>query len=266
MTEYISMGSGVGGTNFGPQRDPFHVVKERVQDRIKQLSIDFTAWKEALNTTNTYTNPQFKPLTQNIKVALKAISADLRDLDQTIKIVEQNRDKFRDISDHELSQRKKFVNETKAYVQEVVSTLQSPRTKGKIERDQNEALTRPATELSTFGSGRGMQAEYEREAAAFIEEKRLQQQQLEEQQDVVLDDMAAALERLGVMSHDIQRELREQERELEALHGEVDEANTQMQIVLKKIHKLLGTSNNGKLCCILILFITAVALFIAVIS
>lgn len=263
MSEYMAM-SGTGNPSFGPQRDPFHTVKERVQGRIGQLSTDFTAWKEALNTTNTHRNPQFKPLTQSIKVALKAITVDLRDLDQTIKIVEQNRDKFRDISDHELTQRRKFVNETKAYVQEVLSTLQSPRTKGKLERDQSEALTR--SPLNGGGGGRGMAAEYEREGDQFIEDKRMRQQQLEEQQDVVLDDMNAALERLGVMSHDIQKELRSQQRDLEALSDEVDEANTQMQIVMKKIHKLLGTSDNGKLCCIFILFLTALALFFAVVS
>jgi hypothetical protein len=95
-------------------------------------------------------------------------------------------------------------------------------------------------------------------------------QTLEADQDLVLDDMSSALERLGAMSQDINKELKTQAkyvcwglfaspsatcavydrskwallccRDLDALNNEVTDAQETMKIVLSKIQKLLGTS------------------------
>jgi chromosome segregation ATPase len=253
MADYQMMPSS-GGTAV-KDKDPFYVVKDRMQGTISQLSLDFDQWKDALNNSNTHKNPKFKTLTQAVKNGLKGVVPDLGDLNDTVQIVEKNREKFKDITDTELSNRRKFIADTKNLIQEMQATVTSKKTKAKIEKDQNEALIRSER-----------QAEHHRDTQDFIENKKMQQQQLEEKQDVVLDDMYGALQRLGAMGEDIKKEIAVSNEELQGLDRDVEDAQTAMNIALKKLQKLLGTSDTGKLCCIFILFITAVALFLVIVS
>jgi len=248
------MSSGTSSGTTGA-KDPFYVVKERLQSLISQLSLDFDQWKDALNNSNTHKNAKFKPLTKAVKTGLTSIVGDLGDLHDTIQIVQTNRDKFKDISDAELATRKKFITETKQFVQDIQATITSPKTKAKMQRDQSEALVQSERK-----------SEHNRETQEFIENKKMQQQQLEEKQDVVLDDMYSALQRLGAMGEDIKKEIAVSNDELQGLDRDVEDAQSAMNIALRKLQKLLGTSDTGKLCCIFILFITAVALFLVVVS
>jgi len=261
MTDYVKMTSPPPGASLSlPAKDPFYVVKEKVQSLIGKLSQDFEQWKETLANSNTYRSSNFKPLTQQVKVALKTVNVDLRDLEQTIKIVDANRDKFKDITDAELASRKKFVNEMRVIVQDVTSTLSSPKTKAKLERDQSEALMR------TDSRKTGLEAARHEEGADFVEGKRLAQAQIEAKQDVVLEDMEQALGRLTEMSKDIGTGLKESNEMLNQMDGDLDENLAHMNIVMKKLGKLLQTSDTGKICCIIALFALALILFFVLVS
>jgi len=242
-----------------PAKDPFYDVKERMSNVTAQLSLDFDQWKEALTKTNTHKNPKFKTLTQSVKMGLKALIPDIRDLEDTIGIVTANRDKFKEITDTELVTRRKFIADTRAFIQEVQSTFTSQKTKAKIERDQSEALVR-----SEQASREEKQARSD--ASDFIAGKQADRMVLEEKQDVVLDDMHAALERLGAMGEDIRTEMDISNQQLAGLEKDIEDADTMMKVAIKKMEKLLGTSDSGRLCCIFILFATAVALFFVIVS
>lgn len=54
-------------------------------------------------------------------------------------------------------------------------------------------------------------------------------------------------------------------RELEEFDNELDDTQSQMNMVLKKIDKLLKSSDKGRLCCIVVLFIIAIILLFAII-
>lgn len=244
-----------------PPRDPFYVVKEKVQDLIGTLTVEFDRWKEALETTNTATNRDFPTLTQSIKVAVKKLNIDLNDLAQTITIVSSNRARFRDIDDKELDSRKKFVNDMKALVSDVEETLASVRTKAKLERDNRENLF--AQENAQKRSAR--QREQEAAGNEFLENKQQQQVAVVHQQDAVLDDMSAALERLGAMSSTINTELQVHNEMLTAMDEEMDATQNTMTKVLRKIDKLLGQSDTGRMLCILFLFICVIVLILAII-
>jgi len=258
MTDYHPMSS--GGTGAIPDKDPFYVVKERVQGTMTQLSLDFDQWKDALAKTNTHKNPKFKQLTNAIKGSMRSLVPDLKDLEETVGIVLKNREKFKDITDAELTTRKKFIAETRAFVQEVNAAFTSQKTRAKIDRDQSEALTK--SDLPATREDR----EARRETSDFIEGKRADRQVLEEKQDIVLDDMHAALERLGAMSEDIKKNLDESNRELGGLEQDIGDAKSAMDRAIKKMEKLLGTSDTPRLCCIFILFVTAVALFMVLVN
>jgi len=84
---------------------------------------------------------------------------------------------------------------------------------------------------------------------------------VEEKQDIVLDDINEALVRLGYVADGISRELKQHEVILDDITQEVTTATTSMQKALKQMDKLLGRSDKGRICCIIILLIIAIALF-----
>jgi len=258
MAQYKQMDD--GQTSL-PARDPFYVVKEKVQELTTTLSTDFDRWKELLETTNTASHKDFAPLTQSVKVTLKKLNIDLNDLAQTIEIVSANRQRFKDIDDKELDSRKRFVNDTKSTVQEYEDTLGSVRTKSKLERDSREQLY--AKENSQRKSAK--EREREREGNDFVDAKAQSQQQVERQQDEVLDDMTHALDRLGAMAGTIKTTLGEQNEMLKEFDNEMDRTQGAMGKVMRKIDKLLGQSDSGRLCCIFFLFVIVCVLIIAII-
>lgn len=218
--------------------------------------MDFDNWKDALENSNTAENREFGKLTHSIKVSLKKLKVDLKDLSQTINIVEGNRLRFSDISDDELLKRRTFVNNTKAMAQEVTDTLRSDRTKRKIESDRN---LQNSTTLSP------MDRERRRQEDEFVGSRVQSAQLLQNRQDVVLDDMSAALARLGDVADTMNVELESQQDLLDEFDNELDETEDNFNMVMAKIEKLLGTSDRGKLCCIFWLFLTMCILFLAVV-
>lgn len=76
-----------------------------------------------------------------------------------------------------------------------------------------------------------------RDAEEYMGDRRRQQQHLQSQQDVVLDDMSAALSRLGDVSGTINVELGNQAMELDAFHSELDQAESNMAVVHLLIYK-----------------------------
>jgi len=244
-----------------PPRDPFYVVKEKVQDMIGTLTVDFDRWKELLETTNTASSKEFAPLTQSIKVAIKKLNIDLNDLSQTIAIVSANRARFAAIDDKELDARKKFVNDMKALVSDCEETLASVRTKSKLERDQRDHLF--AAENAERRTAK--QKEVERDASDFLDGRQQAQVDVQKQQDAVLDDMSSALDRLGAMSSDIHTELKVHDTMLTEMDDDMTATQTTMNKVLRKVDKLLGQSDTGRLCCIFFLFICVIILIIMLI-
>jgi len=252
-TRYRNMSSGQHSVNI-PARDPFYVVKEKVQALITKVSMDFDKWKDMFESSNTARNTDFSELAKNMRLAMKTIRADLDDLAQTIKIVEDNRIRFKDIDDAELNSRKKFVNDMRAKLQSIDETLNSQRTKKKLEKDDRENL------LASSNGRRmttGLERERKQDTNDYIDDRRNQTQALVGKQDEVLDDMSNALGRLGDVASVINTELQDQNKILQEFDGEMDESIGTMGMVMGKVNRILNKSDKGRLCCIILLIIIA---------
>jgi len=92
-------------------QDPFYVVKEEVLQSVNGVTALYDRWQELLKTTNTSQNDEFKWTTNQLRTGIKSIEWDLQDLEETIGIVENNRQKFR-LEQAEVDSRKKFISET----------------------------------------------------------------------------------------------------------------------------------------------------------
>jgi len=252
-TRYRNMSTSQQTVNI-PPRDPFYVVKEKVQGLITKVSIDFDKWKEIFENSNTARNADFADLGKSMRLAMKTINVDLNDLAQTIKIVEDNKGRFKDIDDNELNSRRKFVNDMKAKMQSIDETLNSPRTRKKIEKDERENL------MSSSNGRRmttGLERERKQDASDYIDERRNQSQALVNKQDEVLDDMSGALSRLSDVAGTINTELESQNKILGQMDNEMDESLSSMSMVMGKLKRVLFKSDKGRLCCIIFLIIVA---------
>ena len=235
-------------------RDPFYAVKDKVQNSLTKVRADFSRF-DSLSTRSA----DYATLLGQLRQQVNGIETDVKDLAQTIVIVEQNRVRFTSISDEELASRKAFVDTTKQSLATYTSTLRSAQNK--LNNDNRKDLM-PAAGPSRFSSAAATSGN--REQDDYVSSAAQQQQTLIKQQDVVLEDMDAALARLSNISNDINAELVEQDAMLNELDSGMDEAQGNMNIVLKKMDKLLKTSDRGRICCIIGLFFLVVLLLILI--
>jgi len=234
----------------GAGMDPFPLVKQQVQSSVRQLEADMATWRDLLKRTNTHTNQSFQRSHRSVRKQLKQLNNHIKALSQTVTAVESQRARFPNIDDEELENRKNFVTETKTIVEGYQKLVNDPATKEKRESDKRkvEALkAEPENDFSPIGDGRFS--------------KRMQdQEELEEKQDDMLEDMQTVLGRLGVAANNIDLELAEHKELLKELDTEIDTAQGRMGTAMKKLQKLLGTSSNSKICCLLIMFLMVIIL------
>jgi len=268
MAEYHNMNNNPASSSKSV-KDPFNVVKEKVEAQIRDITREFEQWKRLLSQSNTSSPAtDFHNLTQNLKMNIKKVNIDIADLNQTVQIVSQNRFRFKEIEDKELEQRRIFVNDMKAIIDNCEETLNSERTKNKIQNDKRKSLlqgTETSSETEHKTESKAINRQFEREANDFLDEKQQQQLLLEKKQDDVLDDLGAALTRLGDVSLTISEELKVQKGMLDEMDNDMDETQEKMTMVLKKINKMLGNSDKGRIGCIILLFILALVLILAII-
>jgi len=265
MAEYHSLGVTSPATTPMAKGDPFYVVKEKVQTLMVKMRSEYDTWRDMLG-RNTAEEPNFDSLHASLKLSVKTAKSDLNDLDQTIAIVEQNRVKFRNITDSELMGRKRFVSEMKTQVDGIETTIESSKTKAKIEKDRAVALVAPrgGSTVSPRGASLADRAGSSANDDA-IEGESMEMKQLERKQDDALDGMQEALGRLGAMAGSIHKELKEHTELIDELDVSVTEADDNMKIAIKRLDRLLGKSDMPKYCCIFILFAIVIALFFIVV-
>jgi len=235
-------------------RDPFYSVKDKVVGLLSKLKVDFSRFDSL-----TSRSPEYNSLQTSIRQQLDAIDTDCKDLAQTIVIVESNRPRFPQITEQELNSRKGFVSETQAALQAYREQLRRSATKQSNENRRD--LMQPGQQ-SRFTSAASSQVN--REQDDYVSSAQSQQQALVKQQDLVLDDMEGALMRLGNIGDDIETELKEQDLMLTEVDENMDTAQGNMNLVLKKMDKLLKTSDRGRICCVIGLFFLAILLVILI--
>jgi len=235
------------------RQDPFYSVKDKIVTNLTKFRDDFQRF-ESLSTRST----DYATLSASLKSTLSAIEADVKDLNQTIAIVESNRARFTQISNEELESRRAFVNETK-------STLASYKNSRLLSAQavHRDLVSNVGHQNSRFT--RAIDYQTNREGDDYVNSSASQQQTLIKQQDSVLDSMDDALKRLSDISVDINSSLEEQQQMLTETDESLDSAQLNMNFVLKKMDKLLKTSDRGRICCVIGLFFLAIILVIIIV-
>eukprot|EP00929_Paragymnodinium_shiwhaense_P121638 TRINITY_DN93960_c0_g1_i1.p1 TRINITY_DN93960_c0_g1~~TRINITY_DN93960_c0_g1_i1.p1 ORF type:complete len:250 (-),score=80.13 TRINITY_DN93960_c0_g1_i1:53-802(-) len=242
--------------------DPYYVAKDDVQSAIKETQKMHKEWKKLLDSENTAKSRAFQELHANLAGELRQLDFDLKDITATISMVEGNRSRFQ-IDDAEIGRRKAFVQESRAAVQAIQNDVTSPGTTAKIENDKRQLLARQEQDRRGNEDSR---RQVERENDAFLQRQRQEQAQIIRQQDDALEELGKSAQRLNQVATTINIELQDQQKMLKELDDDIERETEKLNFVMKRMGKLLKTSDNKQLCLIIALFVLALVLLFLVIN
>eukprot|EP01006_Ploeotia_vitrea_P046495 TRINITY_DN67030_c3_g1_i1.p1 TRINITY_DN67030_c3_g1~~TRINITY_DN67030_c3_g1_i1.p1 ORF type:complete len:174 (+),score=72.99 TRINITY_DN67030_c3_g1_i1:33-524(+) len=138
------------------------------------------------------------------------------------------------------------------------------------ERGEDDATTTAAAvggSARRRGGSNAWRRRDEEDGEAYVESKRQEQELLFERQEVLLGDMEECVERLMTMGNAIGDELDLQAEMLDEVEEEVQDADTRMQMNLRRIDKMLSKSGWSKLQIIVcLMFVIIFLLFLVIYS
>lgn len=242
--------------------DPFYAAKAEMETYLEAVKKQHSEWASLLSTENTAKSSRFQELHANISGELQQLDFDLQEIKGTIVMVEGHPDKFK-FDDREIASRKEFAQSVAGRINAIRDSLTSRQTLEKIERDKNAVVASkaPARKAAT-----DRQVRIQEENQSFLNDQRQEQAQLVRQQDEALTELSRSTQRLGETARVINRELQDQQEMLGRMGEDLDKETEKMNFVMKRMGRLLKTSDNKMLCTIISLIILFCFLLFLLIS
>jgi len=245
-------------------QDPFYVVKEEVQQSVIGITTLYDRWQELLKNSNTAQNDEYKWTVNQLKTGIKSIEWDLQDLEETIGIVEGNRQRFK-LDQAEVESRKKFIQETKSTIKKMKDDLNSASAKGKIDNDQRNILMQTRSPKDSTDKFAGLNNALQQDNDRYINDNQSQQMQIMRDQDDVMDGISESVVTLGQMGKAIHSELTSQAIILNEMETKVDHTQGRLTTAIRKINTLIeSTSDRVQWCLVIVLTLMLIGLVIIV--
>eukprot|EP01133_Synstelium_polycarpum_P020811 gene20811-24996_t len=155
---------------------------------------------------------EFKWSFKELKNVLRDVELDLKDLADSIIVVEKFPERFGNISPQELESRKRFIRETKDTIDGVKADINSQQTNQKLEQDKRSELllTERKHNIERGSKYDGIRRAVDEDNQDFLRENMQQQQQLFAQQDQGLDVIREDVVILGNMVNTMGEEIKSQ--------------------------------------------------------
>jgi len=245
-------------------QDPFYVVKEEVQQSVSGITTLYDRWQELLKNSNTAQNDEYKWTVNQLKTGIKSIEWDLQDLEETIGIVEGNRQRFK-LDQAEVESRKKFIQETKGTIKKMKDELNSASSKGKVDNDQRQSLMQTKSPKDTSDKFAGLNTAIQQDNDRHINDHQTQQMQIMRTQDDELESISETVVTLGQMGRTIGSELNQHAIILDEMNSKVDNTQNRLTGAIRKVNKLIeSTSDRVQWCLIIVLTLMLIGLVIIV--
>ncbi|XP_006874335.1 PREDICTED: syntaxin-10 isoform X1 [Chrysochloris asiatica] len=240
--------------------DPFFVVRGEVQKAVNSARGLYQRWCELLQEGAAVGREELDWTTNELRNGLRSIEWDLEDLEETIAIVEANPSKFK-LPAGDLEERKVFVERMREAVQEMRDHLVSPAAVAFMERKNREMLTSKSATLKSPSDL--LDASVVSASSRYIEEQQATQQLIMDQQDHQLEIVSGSIRVLKHMSGRVGEELDEQGIMLDAFAQEMNQTQTRMDGVLRKMAKVSHmTSDRRQWCAIMVLLVVLLLVLI----
>eukprot|EP00049_Salpingoeca_infusionum_P026480 m.25877 g.25877 ORF g.25877 m.25877 type:complete len:246 (-) comp8776_c0_seq2:815-1552(-) len=236
--------------------DAFVVVREEVEASLEQAGRMFSQW-QALPANS----PTREQLGSELKTKLKSIQWDLEDLEETIQIVETQRERFQHLPESELASRKKFIEQSRTALQEMQRATSVKAAKAKQQQQQRADLMQAGTSYSRYDN---LQQDIQTDNQGYIDSQMQHQETIMRTQDSQLEEVSQTIQHLRVAGEVIGDELDAQNDMLNDLDEDMEQANTRLMGTIKKIDKVLAISRDGKQSCLIFLLLVVLIVLIIV--
>jgi len=234
--------------------DPYYVAREEVQKAVTALQEKSKRWED-MYIGNTYKSGGFFELHKSIGKEASQADLDLKQIDNAIKAVERNPQRFPHCTPYELDQRRQWLAQAQSKVKAITDRITSPAVGAKLEQDRRKADQDKAEQER--------QRKHEIESnETKIERAKQSHRQIMARQDEDLTELARATNRLGEAAVTINHELQDQQRMLNELDREVDRQTEKLSYVTRKTAQLLQTSDTKQIYMIFVLTAICVILFL----
>nr|CCA16150.1 syntaxin 6 putative [Albugo laibachii Nc14] len=247
-SETIEMSSNVEASS-----DPYYVFKDELESTIAAVNVKYTHWKLIMELEDSPMSKEIPELIAEIEKKIAAAEHSLQFLDQTIVIVEANRKKFEHIAQSEIAKRREFVASKKMELVNISKELSTIEVRRRIEKEEKKQLMPhhyPMHEST--------------EDSVLATHDRVQQQLMEEQ-DESLNGLSKSVSHLNTVAVEINNEISTQNKMLDELGHDVDEAHDRMSYVVDRISRLLKTKDRCQLGLIFFLVIVLIVMTFLVI-
>jgi syntaxin 6 len=188
---------------------------------------------------------------------MKNAESTLKDVQMMVQVVENDREKFPNIHDGELYERRTLVHSSRNRITKTKEEIDSKAVKAKMMADERAKAIRRAGANSL-----GATNDAQRMNTAFIVDSQARASLLMQHQDDTLDELDAAVTRVGNIAEHIHDEIGQQNKMLDEMDDDLANAEEELGLVMGKLGKFLHTKDRGQLCTIVWLMCTVVVLFL----
>ncbi|KAF9582350.1 hypothetical protein BGW38_000315 [Lunasporangiospora selenospora] len=214
--------------------DPFILIKNDVLSSLGNASTLSESYKRIAQTVTSTENEELLKTREELNQILSNIEQDLEDLDEAVKAVVENPQRF-NLTTREMNSRKQFVEQTRRKVQGMRTTLDKPVKIGSAQLDRMALM-----EDAGSSSPRGYQKPSRRDNvmysnSKFVEQEAMQQQMLIQEQDQQLDGVMHTVLNMREIATTMNGELQDQSMLLDDLDDHVDRSSGRLQSAMKRM-------------------------------
>jgi syntaxin 6 len=240
--------------------DPFPAARDHVKGIVERCSKNHKRYVDIIMNQDTSVNTEYKDLRTEIGKDIRAASSAIKLLKESVeKLDPVQMQKFK-ISEAELTERKTFVDKAEKVLNKVKLGLDTEPIRKKLNADQAKRKREAQDETQ-----QALQSEINADNENFVRDQKRQVQQTIKVQDQALGGLEQSLVNLHGRAKVINTELKEQDKMLDDLKGDVDKANDRILTVNEALGKLLNTKDGCQIWTVVILFVILVILVALVI-
>ncbi|KAF8587206.1 hypothetical protein K439DRAFT_1338869 [Ramaria rubella] len=229
--------------------DPYHAVKVEIESSLQSAGTLRASYLR-IRSTASEGSEELDWARNELKATLAALEADLEDLEESVRIVEETGGRLFGLEEVEVIERRKYVGRVRKEIESMRNEVSGAPPTSSMNR------ARSSTNPPMSGDPPDDQAQWSKE----------EQQMLMQQQDNTLTSISGTLttlaEQAGLMGH----EILEHNEMLDDLEGNVDKTDTKLSGAMKKMQKFIRDTEETKSgWCIGILIVILCVLLLLVV-
>lgn len=204
---------------------------------------------------------EYKDIRKKLKKHLKNCEKTLRYVRGSITAVENDRQKFPNIDNAQIFERKSFAEISRRSIQHVKDEMTSFTAKRRAIAMERDKVVR----RSVGGGFLGASTDRHTQNTDFVLSNQAQTSVLMQEQYETLDELGEAVARMGEMAGTIGKEIGTQNTMLDDLDQNMADAEEELGVVLGKLAKFIGTKNMWHLRAVFTLTVIVIVMFVLVI-